>query len=112
MRRKVHQGLRGFYEEVAYTQHEIRDALVIAIETPYQDVPTLVLDALADDLGVHIDLYQQEQDEIGAAFSNEAVTRRATGRSSRQRGRMKGLKAQYNQAGLYDFPLSDVLMME
>ena len=47
--------------------------MLIAIETPYQDTPTLVLDALADLLGVHIDLYRQEQGEMGAAFPNEAV---------------------------------------
>ena len=109
---KCLQVLRGFYEEVAYTQHEIRDALVIAIETPYQDVPTLVLDALADLLGVHIDLYQQEQGEIGAAFSNEAVCVESYGPSRDNEEELKGLKAQYNQAGLYDFPLFDVLMME
>ena len=109
---KCLQVLRGFYEEVAYTQHEIRDALVIAIETPYQDAPTLVLDALADLLGVHIDLYRQEQGEIGAAFSNEAVCVESYGPSRDDEEGLKELKAQYNKAGIRDFPLFDVLMME
>ena len=109
---KCLQVLRGFYEDVYHTRHEIRDALLIVIETPYQDAPTLVLDALADLLGVHIDLYRQEQDELGAAFSRNAKCVESYGPSRDDEEKLKELKAQYNKAGIRDFPLFDVLMME
>ena len=52
--------LGAFLENPKHVRHEIRDALVITIATPKANTPSLVLNALADILGVYIDLYQME----------------------------------------------------
>ena len=57
--------LGGIFEDPKNVRHEIRDALVITIATPKADTPTLVLNALADILGVYIDLYQIEFSVMG-----------------------------------------------
>jgi hypothetical protein len=52
--------LGAFFENPKNVRHEIRDALVTTIATPQAGTPTLVLNALADILGVYIDLYQMK----------------------------------------------------
>ena len=52
--------LGALFENPKNVRHEIRDALVITIATPKANTPSLVLNALADILGVYIDLYQME----------------------------------------------------
>ena len=58
--------LEAFFENPKNVRHEIRDALVITIATPNADTPTLVLNALADILGLYIDLYQMDFSPMGA----------------------------------------------
>ena len=103
--------IRDFREDASHIRHEVRDALVITIETPYQEAPTLVLDALADLLGVHIDLYFQEQVTLDAVAAKGAECTESYGPSRDDDTALQRLKTQYNKVDIDDFPLFDVVVM-